>query len=68
MYNKNCDKACTDLKLRKGGGNFMHQTSPLSQVYENQCIGLIGEYCETIFSLEYRTMDKLQERSNCEDT
>jgi hypothetical protein len=22
----------------------------LSQVHENQCIGLIGEYCETIIS------------------
>jgi hypothetical protein len=25
MYNKNFDKACTNLKLRKGCGNFTHQ-------------------------------------------
>jgi hypothetical protein len=33
MYNINCDKACTDLKLdRKGGGHFMQQTQPTEYV------------------------------------
>jgi hypothetical protein len=29
---------------------FMQQTEPLNQVHENKCIGLIGEYYETITS------------------
>jgi hypothetical protein len=28
----------------------MQQTQPLNQVHEDQCKGLTGEYCETIFS------------------
>jgi hypothetical protein len=45
MYNKNCDNGFTDLKQdRKGGGNFMQQTWPTSQIHENQCTQLIGEF------------------------
>jgi hypothetical protein len=48
MCNKNCDKACTDLKLREKrrwkfyATNLATKPSPLK-------LGLIGEYCETIF-------------------
>jgi hypothetical protein len=40
--NKNCDTACTDLKLRQKGGEKLYATN---QAHENQCIGLNGEFC-----------------------
>jgi hypothetical protein len=48
MYNKNCDKTCTDLKLRYERKWKLYATN---QVHKNQTIGLIGEWCETIFCL-----------------
>jgi hypothetical protein len=33
VSDKNCDKACTDLKLRKGGGNFMQQTKSMNFIF-----------------------------------
>jgi hypothetical protein len=52
----------------------MQQTWPLSQVHENQWIGLTGECCgtdpvsETFCSLvlKYRTLDEDQKPSNSE--